>query len=130
MALNWTSIEDWLRQPTTILGVATIAGTIAEGVNRELSWAAAAPVIAGGLVAIVWPEQPSTKAAVEQTVKDGLAVVVSKGSAGSTMTLGTDLVTVAGLLHPNTPVVAVQTTVTPIAPALAPAAPVSTNTGV
>ena len=120
--MNIQPIISWARQTSTILGFATLGGTIAEACGHQMSWIAAAPVIGAAVVSIAWPGHPDAAAAVAQATKDGIAVGQAKGSVGTAMALGTDLVTFAGMLPDNTPVVAVTHTVTPVPPASVPQA--------
>jgi hypothetical protein len=120
--VNLQNIISWARQTSTILGFATLGGTIAEACGHQMSWIAAAPVIGAAVVSIAWPGHPDAAAAVAQATKDGIAAGQAKGTGASALALGADLVTLAGMLPDNTPVVAVQHTVTAIAPASVPQA--------
>ena len=120
--MKLASLISWLRQTSTILGFATLGGTIAEVCSRQMSWIAAAPILGAAVVSIAWPGHPDVAAAASQAAKDGIAAGQTRGAMGSVMTLGADLVTLAGMLPDATPVVAVHHTVTPIAPASVPQA--------
>ena len=130
MTTNLQPIIAWARQTSTILGFATLGGTLAEACSHQMSWIAAAPVMGAAVVSIAWPGHPDTAAAIAQATKDGIAAGQAKGAGGSVMALGADLVTLAGMLPDNTHVIAVKQTVTPVAPAsvpqAVPAAPVLT----
>ena len=106
----------WLRQTSTILGIATLAGIAAALINHQVSWAEAIPGSVAALIAMAIPGHPDLQATATKAAADAVAAVRAKGLGGSTAVLGMDLVTLAGSLPDNTPVVAVLHTVTPIPP--------------
>ena len=109
----------WLRQTSTILGIATLAGIVAALASHQVTWAEAIPGGVAALIAMAIPGHPDAQAAATKAATDAVRVVQSRGLGGSTLALGADLVTLAGSLPDDTPVVAVQHTVTPIAPPVA-----------
>jgi hypothetical protein len=113
----------WCEQTSTILGIAGLAGEAAAVYQHQMTWQAAVPGAAAALIAIAMPGRTDVQKAAAQAATDAVGVIGSKGLGPSPLALGADLVTIAGMLHPDTPVVAVRQTVTPIAPAAAPPAP-------
>ena len=118
--MTLSSITAWLRQGTTILGIATLIGLAAAVIAKQVTYAEAIPAAVGAVVAIALPQRTDAQAAAKQAATDAVAAVAAKGTGTSAFTLGADLVTLAGMLPDNTPVVAVQHTVTPISPASVP----------
>jgi len=131
MTIPWNKIDSFIRQPTTLMGVATAVGTATSLATHEMPWAVAVPLLAGALVAIVVPEKPQVQADVEKAVTDGIAAATVP-TATSGVTITADLVKLASDLPANTPVVAVAPIVPLVAPtfqvvhpSLVPAAPAS-----
>lgn len=124
MSPTLTKIDSFIRQPTTLMGIATMVGTGVSLATHELSWAVALPLMAGAVVAIAIPEKPAVQADVQKAVTDGIAAV-TKPSAASGAVITADLVKLASDFPPSTPVVAVAPVVPLVAPTfqLAPSAP-------
>lgn len=113
--MNWTKIDTFLRQPTTILGGATAVGTAVSLALHEISWAVALPILAGALVAIAVPQKPAVQADVQKAVTDGIAAAQTPSpTSGAIITA--DLVKLASDFPPGTPVVAVAPAVPVVAP--------------
>ena len=127
--MTLTAVTAWLRQGTTILGIATLVGLVAAVVAKQVTLAQAVPTAVGAAVAIALPQRTDAQAAAKQAATDAVAAVNARGTGTTALTLGADLVTLAGMLPDSTPVVAVQHTVTPIAPPTQAAlpAPAATN---
>jgi hypothetical protein len=52
----------WRRQPTTVAGFAVILGVISGVLSHQMSWAAAIPVLVGGIVSMILPDNSTAKA--------------------------------------------------------------------
>lgn len=115
MGINWTAIDHFIRQPTTILGIAGLVGTGVSLATHELTWAAAVPLMAGSAVAIAVPQKPAVAQDVQQAVTDGIAAVQKPGVASGGI-ITADLIKLAGDLPDGTPVVPVK----PATPVVAP----------
>ncbi len=83
----------WLGQSTTGAGFATLIATVGSVATGTLSWQHAVPLVVGGLVGLIWPENTgmqataSTAAASLQNLieiyKAGLNTQGQAGSANS-----------------------------------------------
>lgn len=113
--MNLTTALNFLRQPTTIVGTATVVGTAASLAAHGMPWTVALPILAGAAVAIAVPEKPGAQADVQKAVTDGIAAAQSPGpQTGAIITA--DLVKLASDFPASTPVVAVAPTVPVVAP--------------
>jgi hypothetical protein len=115
MNATLAKIDSFVRQPTTLVGLATMVGTATSLVTHQMPWAVALPLLAGALTAIVIPEKPAVQADVQQLVTDGIAAVV-KPTASSGIAITADIVKLSHELAPGTQVVVVQ----PVPPVVAP----------
>ncbi len=68
-----TALLAYLRQPTSIAGIAAMCGVLIGFLSGNTSWQGALPVIVGAIVAIALPENPAAKAAVATLVTDAIA---------------------------------------------------------
>jgi len=68
----------WLRQPTTVAGMSTFFGTLVALVLKQMSLVEAAPLLAGGAMSIVLPDNSAAKQQAEALAKDVLDHVASK----------------------------------------------------
>ena len=59
-----------LREPTTVTGLSALVGTAAGAMSGAMSWQAAVPLLAGGVVAIVLPDNTSAQAAIQHVTAD------------------------------------------------------------
>ena len=50
------AFKAWLGQSTTGTGFAALLGVLAAVAGGQMTWAHAAPVLVGGLLALIWPE--------------------------------------------------------------------------
>ena len=105
----WTKAEEFLTQKTTILGLATLGATLAAVIAHQIGWATAAAPLVFAALSIALPERSDIDQAGSTVASDAVAVVQARGLGTSTLKLGADLVTLAGLVHPDTPVVPVTT---------------------
>ncbi len=63
-------LSHWLRQPTTVAGISTFFGTVVALLMKQMSPAEAAPLLAGGFISIVLPDNTAAKQQAEDLVKD------------------------------------------------------------
>lgn len=68
----------WLRQPTTIAGISTFFGTVVALLCKQMSLTEAAPLLAGGLVSIVLPDNTAAKQQAEDLAKEVVAQPATK----------------------------------------------------
>jgi hypothetical protein len=110
--LTLASALDYVRQPTTILGISTLAATAAGYSTGEISLTAALPGAVFGLVSILIPETPKAAGDAQAAAAAVLAAAASKTPL-SINTAVQQLVQAAGDLAPTTPVVAVPPAIGP-----------------
>ncbi len=77
------SFRDFLRQPTTVGGLAALFGTLEAILSGQMNWQAALPLIAGALVSIVLPDNSGAKADAEAMIRaaETLAAALATRSA-------------------------------------------------
>jgi hypothetical protein len=63
----------FMRQPSTVLGVSTLIGTLTAVLTTQITWQNAVPAVAGALAAIALPDNPRAQVAI----KDGTEAVVT-----------------------------------------------------
>jgi hypothetical protein len=64
-----TGVVAWLRQPTSIAGIATLVGTATAVVSGDITVAHALPTLAAGAVALAIPESSGVPALVGQLIQ-------------------------------------------------------------
>ena len=74
----WVSVAAWLRQTSTIAGLATIAGTAAAAAMGSITWPVAIPTLVGAVVAIALPGAPDAKAVAEKAAAAAIAQAARK----------------------------------------------------
>jgi hypothetical protein len=60
----------WLRQPTSVAGLATVSGALSGLATGAMPLRVALPVIAGGVVAVFVPDNTTAVKDVQQVVSD------------------------------------------------------------
>ncbi len=70
--MNTAKIAALMRQPSTVVGVSTLVGTLTAVLTAQLTWQNAVPAIAGSVAAIALPDNPRAQVAV----KDAAAAVI------------------------------------------------------
>jgi hypothetical protein len=65
----------WAQQPSTILGFSSMVGTLTAALAGQITWAAAAGVLAGGLVAMILPENKQAQQSASNLAKDVVPLV-------------------------------------------------------
>ena len=104
--MNLANVLAWGRQPSTVVGIATLAGTATAYFGGSLSITAAVPVAVGGLVSVLLPD--NSKAAADAQAAAAAAIVAASARNPATISAAVQgLVRVAGDLEPGTPVVPV-----------------------
>jgi hypothetical protein len=64
------SLTVWFGQVTTGHGFMIIGGTLLAVLGGTTSWAAAAPMLAAGVVGLFWPENTALRTAAQATATD------------------------------------------------------------
>jgi len=73
----------WLRQPTTVAGISTFFGTVIALLLKQMSLAEAAPLLAGGAMSIILPDNSTAKQQAEELAKDVVSGAAQKPGAGA-----------------------------------------------
>jgi hypothetical protein len=73
----------WLRQPTTIAGISTFFGTVVALLCKQISLAEAAPLLAGGFMSIVLPDNTAAKQQAEGLAKEVVGQAAAKPGASA-----------------------------------------------
>lgn len=68
----------FMRQPSTVLGVSTLIGTLAAFLTGEVSWQGMIPALAGSFAAIVLPDNSNAQAAIKNAAT---AIIVAEEAA-------------------------------------------------
>lgn len=115
------TIQETLKQPSTILGIAGIVGTaaatIAHVLTHDMALAVGVATVAGSIVHVLMPDNSGAQSSVEKLVTDAVTAVATKKLAAAIPLLVSDAMGVVATLTPAPVVVA------PVVPA--PAAPVA-----
>jgi hypothetical protein len=80
------SLKSWLGQVTTGHGFMILAGTLLSVMSGAITWAGAAPLLAAGVVGLVWPENSGLQTAAQTTATDIAGLVnayTNKGAAAA-----------------------------------------------
>jgi len=70
--MNTAKIAALMRQPSTVVGISTLVGTLTAVLTAQLTWQNAVPAIAGSVAAIALPDNPRAQVAI----KDAAAAVM------------------------------------------------------
>src|ERR1700723_69229 len=115
------TIQETLKQPSTILGIAgligTTAGTIAHILTRDMALSVGVATIAGSIVHIVMPDNSGAQSSIEKLVTDAVTAAAQKKLAAALPMLVQDGLAVVTALTPAPVVVA------PVTAAAVPAVP-------
>ena len=78
-----SKLSIWLRQPTTVAGISTFFGTVVALFLKQMSLVEAAPLLAGGFMSIVLPDNTAAKQQAVDLVKDVVGQPVAKQGASA-----------------------------------------------
>lgn len=118
--MNLHALLSWLRQPTTILGLAGIAGTGTSLALGQLTVATAAPLIVGSLVGLVLPDNTSAKNQAMAIAAQAVTAAATRNPAAVRALVGS----AAMALEPMLRSVVSAETVSEVAATVAQAAPI------
>ncbi len=62
----------WTKQPTTVTGLATLAGTASALLTHQLNLMTATPLLVGALLSIVIPDNGGAQVAIQNLVADAV----------------------------------------------------------
>ena len=98
-------VLSWLRQTTTVAGLATIALTAVLQFTSSAPPGVIASTFVGSLVLLILPGQGDLASKIATVASDAVDSAVARGSKASVGKLTSDAIVLAGQLHPATPVV-------------------------
>jgi len=75
------ALNQWLRQPTTVAGISTFFGTLIALLLRQMSLVEAAPLLAGGAISIILPDNSVARQHAEELAKDVVSNTALKPGA-------------------------------------------------
>ena len=71
------TIGDFLRQPSTVGGLAALCGALEAVLSGQMSWPAALPFLAGAAVSILLPDNSAAKADAEALIRAAEALAAA-----------------------------------------------------
>ncbi len=78
MTITRATIAGWLRQPTTIAGIATLVGDAVVVATGAVTWRLELPIAAGSLIAILLPDNSEAAGLLVRTMRDVLAAIATR----------------------------------------------------
>lgn len=120
MSITRAALLSWLRQPTTIAGLATLAGIATSLALHETSVELAFPLIVAAIVGLALPDNSAARAGASLLAVDALAVARAPGAATVGKLVGDAVGLAVAVEQPSGSVATVAVT----APSVAEAAPV------
>ncbi len=66
----------WILQPSSVAGISALFGTVFAVLTHQMSWAQALPVLAGGAVAVVLPDNSVVKADAQSLAADVVKQII------------------------------------------------------
>ena len=97
----------WLRQPTTILGIASLAGIVAGACTGEVTLLQAFPLAVTAAMAVALPDNAAAGVAATKAATDALLLAHSQTRATAIRNLSMDALDAAAAV-PGAPVAALQ----------------------
>ena len=92
----------WLRQTSTILGLATSVGIVTAALQHTMSWDVAAPGLAGALVSMLMPGHPDVETMARRAALDAVLLAQHDprfvGAAGFATDVGNGLVAAQSII--------------------------------
>lgn len=78
MTINAARLRQWLHQPTTVAGLAALAGDVALVLGRAADWRVELPLALGSLVAMVLPDNSVASSLSIRTLRDVLDAIETR----------------------------------------------------
>ena len=78
MTITRAIIASWLRQPTTIAGIAALVGDAVVVATGAVTWRLELPIAAGSLIAILLPDNSEAAGLLVKTMRDVLAAIATR----------------------------------------------------
>ncbi len=81
MTLTRASILAWLRQPTTIAGIAALVGDAIVVATGAVTWRLELPIAAGSVIAMAMPDNTAAAGLLVKMLRDVLAAIATRDAA-------------------------------------------------
>lgn len=78
------NLKAWLGQVTTGHGFMVLAPTLMAALTGQMTWQTATPLLVGGTVGLIWPENTTLRAAAQGIAQEAVSMA---GQAGRTLPL-------------------------------------------
>jgi hypothetical protein len=78
MRITRAQLVAWLSQPTTIAGLATLAGDAVLIATGAVTWRVELPIAAGSLIAVALPDNSVAPGLMIRTLRDLLAAIATR----------------------------------------------------
>ena len=88
MTLTKASILNWLRQPTTVAGLAALIGDAVVVATGAAGWRIELPIAAGSVIAMVLPDNSTAAGLLVKTLRDLLAAIATRDQASIVAAVG------------------------------------------
>ena len=98
--MNTKSIAIFIRQPSTVLGLSALVGTLTAFLTGEITWQGAVPAIAGAIAAVVLPDNSGAQAAIKDAATAIVAAEAAIATSPAKTTVAADGAKVAAKVTP------------------------------
>jgi hypothetical protein len=78
------SLKSWFGEVTTGHGVMVLSGTLLSVLSGGMTWAGAAPLLAAGVIGLIWPENTALQTAGQAVATDVVGVVSAYNNTSTT----------------------------------------------
>ena len=82
------NLSDWFGQTTTGAGFATLLGAASSVASGSVTWQHALPLIVGGVVGLVWPENTKLQSGIGVAASDVQTILSALQTASQNATGG------------------------------------------
>ena len=74
-------LQNWLKQPTSVAGLAAMFGTVSALMSQQLTWAQAGPLLVGAVVSIALPDNSAAQTGAVSIASGAIAAInLKKGT--------------------------------------------------
>ena len=84
MTITRTGVLAWLRQPTTIAGIAALVGAAIMVATGAVTWRIELPIAAGSVIAMAMPDNTQAAGLLVKTLRDVLVAVATRDASSIT----------------------------------------------
>jgi hypothetical protein len=78
------SLKTWAGEVTTGHGVMVLSGTLLGILSGQIPWSGAAPLMAAGVIGLIWPENAALQAAGQTVATEAAGLVTAYNNEGTT----------------------------------------------